>query len=276
MTLLIDGIIADGLIGCYTYERGMTQPVEVSLKLSINKPDYADDITSTVDYSELCDYVKNLITLNHYHLVENLARQIAANLLKTYPLIDQIEVNVSKPNINNKKARRISCTYAEQRQHKIALALGSNLNNPKQQLISAIEFLAEFVTNIKIAPFYKSTPSGYSQQDDFYNTCISGYVTVSPQQLLINIKKIEKMMGKMEQFTNGPRVIDIDIILYDDLNYQEMFINIPHPRMHERDFVIIPLAQIEAEWVHPQLNKKIRQLQEELKQDQQFILHKLD
>lgn len=275
MYLNIDGIITDALIGCYSYERGMLQPVEVSLKLHISKPDYADGIESTVDYSEVCDYVKSIIAANHFHLVENLAKQLAHQLLLNYQLVNKVEVAVSKPLVNGVKAKRISCHYIQQRKFKIALALGSNMNNPRQQLINAIELLGEFVADIKIASFYRTKPQGYSEQEDFYNTCISGFTSYTPQELLINTKKIEKLLGKKEEFTNGPRIIDIDIVLFETEVYHKLFLTIPHPRMHERDFVITPLAEIEPDWLHPKLGLSIKEIKNNLVNTKNFIIEKI-
>jgi dihydroneopterin aldolase/2-amino-4-hydroxy-6-hydroxymethyldihydropteridine diphosphokinase len=275
MYLNIDGITADALIGCYSYERGMLQPVEVSLKLYISKPDYADGIESTVDYSEVCDYVKSVIAANHFHLVENLAKQLAHQLLLNYPLLNKVEITVSKPLVNGVKAKHISCHFTQKRKFKVALALGSNMNNPRQQLINAIELLGEFIDDIKIASFYRSKPQGYSKQEDFYNTCISGYTSCTPQELLINTKKVEKLLGKKEEFINGPRIIDIDIALYESKIYNNLFLAIPHPRMYERDFVITPLAEIEPDWLHPKLNISIKEIKNSLANSENFIIEQI-
>lgn len=276
MIIDVNGINLDIKIGCYSYERLGTQPVEIDLKLSLGSWSCRDELGNTVDYAALCDFVKNIVKDKAFYLIESLAKFIADKLLEEYILIKSVHVSIGKPNIYGEKANQIKVNYFQPRLYKVALALGSNLNNPRQQLISAIEFLSEFVTDINCAPIYKSSPYGFSEQNDFYNTCISGYTKLEPQQLLTTIKTIEKHMGKLEQFDNGPRVIDLDIILFDNIIYDKLFLQIPHIDMHNRDFVLKPLVDIEPDWIHPKYKETVNSLYKKLPISEQFILQVAD
>ncbi|MCC2645050.1 MAG: folK, partial [Burkholderiales bacterium] len=108
-------------------------------------------------------------------------------------------------------------------------------------------------------------PVGYTPQNDFINTALTGYVSIRPEELLGKIKTIEKLMGKNEVFTNGPRCIDIDLILFDNLIYTHNFLTVPHKSMHLRDFVLKPLYDIDPSWLHPKYNKTIAELLAQLK-----------
>lgn len=256
----IDGIICHSLIGCCEDERINRQDLDISLQLELGSVSTNDDLSKTVDYWELCTFVKNYVESTEYYLLETLVEQIADVILDKYALVKAVAVSICKLSLNNQKSRTIKCHHHKERVYKVALALGSNMNNPKQQVISAIEMLAEFIADMKVAPIYRSMPYGYSEQDDFYNTCISGYTQLEPSELLIKIKKLEKQQGKYEQFENGPRIIDIDIIFFADQVVQEGWLNIPHQAMQERDFVLLPLSDIEPDWVHPSIGQTVQEL----------------
>lgn len=259
-TLEISSIFCNSLIGCNDDERLGAQELEIDLLIELGDINTTDNLAQTVDYWEICDFVKDFVSKTEYYLLETLSEQIAQTLIDKYELIKVITVSVCKPSLNNQKSRYIKCHYKIERRYKVALALGSNMNNPRQQIISATELLAEFVSDIKVAPIYKSSPYGYLHQDDFYNTCISGYTILSPDELLIQIKKLEKLQGKSEQFINGPRIIDIDIIFYSNIIFNKGWLNIPHHAMHERDFVLLPLSKIEPEWQHPKYDLSVSEL----------------
>lgn len=275
MQLVIDKIECAAVIGCYDYERNEKQPVLVSLIMDLLENPCDDDIAGTVDYAEICDFIQQQVATSNFQLLESLAVFIADIVIRKYHLVAKISVALNKPHINGQKAHHIECRHTTFRTYKVALALGSNMNNPSQQLITAIELLSEFVLDIKVAPFYKSAPHGFEHQEDFFNTCISGNTRFTPQELLVAIKKLEKLMGKSEKFTNGPRVIDIDIIFFEESVYNKLFLQIPHARMAQRDFVLRPLAEIEPNWRHPELKQTVSELLAQLPADNQYILERV-
>lgn len=160
--------------------------------------------------------------------------------------------------------------------HKVYLALGSNMGERQKNIFRAIELLREKVSQIKIGGIYETTPFGYTDQGDFLNTAIRGEASLSPQELLDFVKVVEKQIGRIDRFRWGPREIDIDIIFYDDIVIQNNRLEIPHPRAHERDFVLRPLADIDSDFRHPNLKKTIGNLLEELTIDERSVIKKLD
>lgn len=159
--------------------------------------------------------------------------------------------------------------------HTVSLAMGSNLGNKKAYILHAIELLKEKVTIVSIAPLYESKPVGYTRQDNFCNTALQAKTDLSPKNLLVFIKKIEKKLGRKKRFVNGPREIDIDIIFYDDMVIQTADLTIPHPRMHERDFVLKPLSDIALQTIHPLFNKTVLELLHLLPEKEKYILASL-
>ncbi len=144
--------------------------------------------------------------------------------------------------------------------HKVFLALGTNLGDREGYLNQAIELIQETLQDVRIAPFIETKPVGVTDQPDFLNTVLVGYTELEPLDLLDFIKGIEKKVGRQVTYRWGPREIDIDIIFYDDLILKTEILEIPHPRMHERNFVLEPLMKLEPNLVHPVLKKTIQEL----------------
>ncbi len=159
--------------------------------------------------------------------------------------------------------------------HKVILALGSNVGNKQENISKAVDSLHILLEDIHVANLYRSHAVGFTEQDDFINTAVRGYTNLSPQELLERIKKLEKKLGRKKRFRWGPREIDIDIIFYDDQIIQTELLELPHPRMHERDFVLQPLTDLQPQLLHPVLNKTVQTLLEELPPESHSIVEKL-
>ena len=144
--------------------------------------------------------------------------------------------------------------------HTIFLGLGSNVGGKKKNLEKAIEKLREKISEIKTSKFYKTEPWGYKNQEEFLNAAVMGNTSLSPIEVLEFVKDIEKNVGRIERFKWGPREIDIDILFYDDLVYKDADLEIPHPGLHERDFVLKPLMDLDPDFIHPVLKKTTRHI----------------
>ncbi len=140
------------------------------------------------------------------------------------------------------------------------LGLGSNLGDRQRNLEKAIELLAQQVRIEQVSPFYETEPVGYLAQPRFLNAVCQVNTSLSPEELLITVKEIEANLGRVTSFPNAPRPIDIDILLYDDQIINLPQLTIPHPRLEERAFVLVPLAELAPELVHPVSHHKVREL----------------
>ncbi|WP_411842985.1 2-amino-4-hydroxy-6-hydroxymethyldihydropteridine diphosphokinase [Salinicoccus sp. HZC-1] len=146
------------------------------------------------------------------------------------------------------------------------LGLGSNLGNRRENLESAIRRLGEQVEiNVtKRSSLYDTEPYGKTDQPDFMNMCVEIETRISPLDLLESVLSIEHELGRVRKEVWGPRTIDIDILLYEDLELSLDDLSIPHTQMHKRAFVLDPLSEIAGDAVHPGFNKTIETLRKEL------------
>jgi 2-amino-4-hydroxy-6-hydroxymethyldihydropteridine diphosphokinase len=145
-------------------------------------------------------------------------------------------------------------------EHIVYLALGSNVGNRAAHLKAAMAALPPQMEVKAKSQVYETPPWGYANQEKFLNQVIMVKTYLSPEMLIKHLKRLEVALGREATFQNGPRVIDIDILFYDDLVYESPTLVIPHPRLHERGFVLMPLMDIAPDLVHPVKQQSIRQL----------------
>jgi 2-amino-4-hydroxy-6-hydroxymethyldihydropteridine diphosphokinase len=143
-----------------------------------------------------------------------------------------------------------------------AIALGSNLGNREENLKLAIEHLRTLGTVKKISSFHDTAPIGYLDQPQFLNAAALLETNLPPIELMRSLLAIEKKMGRDRTTTiaKGPRLIDLDLLLVGDQILETKELTLPHPAMHERAFVLAPLAEIAAAMIHPWLKLSIAEL----------------
>jgi len=132
--------------------------------------------------------------------------------------------------------------------HKVYLGLGSNIGNRKRNMREAVEYMESMVGTVtRQSALYETEPWGFESPNLFINMCVCVETPLAPRQLLEATQEIEKRMGRVGKSVNHEyqdRIIDIDILLYDDMTVDEPDLKIPHPLMKERDFVMTPLNEI--------------------------------
>ncbi|MEJ2706604.1 MAG: 2-amino-4-hydroxy-6-hydroxymethyldihydropteridine diphosphokinase [Anaerolineales bacterium] len=146
----------------------------------------------------------------------------------------------------------------------IFIALGTNMGDRQANLQAAIHAMRPAVTILDRSPVYETPPWGYEQQPEFLNQVVKGYTELPPLDLLTFLKDIERQMGRQKTIRYGPRLIDLDILLYDDLVMDNPKLVIPHPRLAERAFVLVPLADLAPDLRHPVLGQTIKALKEQV------------
>ena len=155
--------------------------------------------------------------------------------------------------------------YAYAKPRRSAVALGSNIGDSQAILEAAIETLVQTPGILLEArsSWYQTKAVG-PQQPDYLNGCVTLQVEMLPQQLLEALLGIEQQFGRVRQERWGPRTLDLDLLLYDDLIVDTSNLQIPHPRMRDRAFVLVPLAEIASDWVEPVSGCVIKELLKEV------------
>lgn len=146
---------------------------------------------------------------------------------------------------------------------RVYLALGSNMGNRQENLDWALDLLSQRVRRGKVSPVYETEPVGSINQPRFLNMVCEAYTRLEPTQLLALAKGIETKLGRTGKSSES-RPIDIDILFYGDQVIDTPELVIPHPRLHQRAFVLIPLAEIAPELVHPVMGKTVMELKKTL------------
>jgi len=144
--------------------------------------------------------------------------------------------------------------------HTTYIALGTNLGERLENLRAAIKAMAPDVTVLAKSHVYETPPWGVEDQPAFLNMVVKAETGMEPDELLTYLKQLESGLGREKSVRWGPRLIDLDILFYDDLVIDTPPLVIPHPRLHERAFVLVPLADVAAEAVHPVLGEFIWEL----------------
>jgi 2-amino-4-hydroxy-6-hydroxymethyldihydropteridine diphosphokinase len=144
------------------------------------------------------------------------------------------------------------------------VGLGSNLDNPREQVLRALRALDNLPHTRVLArsSFYRSAPVGYLEQPDFINAVAQLETALSPRALLDVLLALEQECGRTREFINSPRTLDLDVLLYDELRHHEHGLTIPHPQMHLRAFVLRPLLEIAPDCVIPGIGAAATALQQ--------------
>jgi 2-amino-4-hydroxy-6-hydroxymethyldihydropteridine diphosphokinase len=143
---------------------------------------------------------------------------------------------------------------------RVYLALGCNLGDRTATLERAVRSLAPSVTLDSYSRVYQSAPAYVTDQPAFYNAVVGGVTALAPLALLRELKHLETELGRVPSKRNGPRAIDLDILFYGSDSCDSSELTIPHPRILERTFVLVPLVEIAPDLIHPTAGKTLREL----------------
>lgn len=225
-----------------------------------------DCLDHSVNYGEVSGFITHYMKENTYKLIEAVAEHLAEALLRRFPLLCGVTLEIKKPWAPVGLPLETVSVKITRFWHTAYLGLGSNMGDKKGYLDQAVKSLnaAEGCRVEKVSSYIVTKPYGGVEQDDFLNACLILKTILSPHELLETLHEIEKDAHRERILHWGPRTLDLDILMYDNEILETDDLIIPHVEMHLRDFVLKPLQEIAPNKRHPVFQKTITQLVNEL------------
>ena len=250
--------------GVFQEEKTLGQKfiLDLELTLSLEEAGKTGDLTKSVHYGELCHGIEKEFTKVSYDLIETAAEKVAEYTLVNYPMVQGVKVTLKKPWAPIGRHLDYAAVEITRERHFAYITLGSNMGNREENFKNAIKKIEEVngVKISKVSSFIVTEPWGNEDQEEFLNGAIKVETYLTPRELMSELLRIEHELGRVREIKWGPRIIDLDIVLYDDIVSNDEFVILPHPLMHLRDFVLKPLNEIAPYALHPLKNKRIFEL----------------
>ncbi len=200
-----------------------------------------------------------------FDLIEAAAESIAEFVLSSFNLVHGVKVNIKKPWAPIGKPLDFAGVEITRFWHIAYVGIGSNMGNREENIQNAIKKIGTVAaTVIKVSKIYETKPVGYSEQGDFLNCVVEIQTLIKPEELLLELLNIEEELKRKRTIKWGPRTIDLDVLLFDDEILSNENLIVPHPKMHERLFVLQPLCDLAPYKLHPILRRRIIDLKEKL------------
>lgn len=239
--------------------------VSITMDTDFSVASATDGLENTVNYGQVAKDVTDFMKNNTYKLIEACARELAYSLILTYEMVSKITVEIKKPWAPIGFSLDTVSVRTTVKWHEAYLALGSNIGNKEENIDTAIINIDNdrLTKVVKKSDMVETKPYGYENQDNFLNGAIKVKTLRNPYELLQLANETENKLYRERTIHWGPRTIDVDIILYDDIVMDEERLTIPHRQMHLRDFVLVPLMQIGSGAVNKVFNKTVAQLLKE-------------
>ncbi|NLL30791.1 MAG: 2-amino-4-hydroxy-6-hydroxymethyldihydropteridine diphosphokinase [Clostridiales bacterium] len=253
--------------GVFKEEKTLGQKFILSLELDLDLREASkyNDLSKSVHYGELCHEIEREFQKESYDLIETAAEKIAEYVLFNYDLVKGIKVLLKKPWAPIGRHLNYAAVEIERKWNTAYISIGSNIGDKDNNIKTAIDKIKENkeIKVTKISTIIETEPWGYKEQDTFKNAAIEIKTILSPKELMIVLLNIEKDMKRERIIKWGPRIIDLDIILYENIITTDEYVTIPHPRMEERLFVLEPLNEIAPNAINPLSRKRISKILEE-------------
>lgn len=256
--IVVSGISGFGRHGVFEHERrdGQQFVADVDLEVSTLAAARSDDLADTVDYGTIATAVHAVIVGEPVDLIETLAERIASACLHNQA-VRSVQVTVHKPGAPIRTPFTDVRVRITRTRTAFALGLGSNLGESSATLQSAVDSLAAVpgVFVQAVSPVYRTAPVGGPPQPDFLNAVVVGETALAPPDLLACIQRIESTHHRERTVHWGPRTLDIDLLTFGQETVDTSELQVPHPRAHERGFVLVPWNDVTPDAVVPGLGR---------------------
>ena len=255
--------------GVFPEENVLGQKFIVSaiLYTSTRKAGQTDDLTKSIHYGEVSHFIRRFLEEHTYKLLETVAEKLAEELLLQTERLEKVRLEIKKPWAPIGLPLETVSVEIERSWHTAYIALGSNMGDKKAHLDMGVEGLRQTrgCQVLAVSDYLTTEPYGMVEQDEFLNGAMKLRTLLTPHELLERLHEIEKEAKRERVIHWGPRTLDLDILLYDDLVMDEEELHIPHIEMYKRDFVLEPLCQIAPYVRHPVYQRTAQELLELLK-----------
>lgn len=254
--------------GVFPFEREQGQEFVVSAVLyaDTHPAGITDDLDRSTSYAEVCGFLEEFLTQNTYSLLEAAAEQACRGLLLRFPLVREVELELQKPNAPIELDFGTVGVRIRRGWHRAYIALGSNLGDKEGYLRGALDGLRadQMIRLGRVSTLIETKPYGGVEQEDFLNGACEIETLYTPEELLDALHGLESQAGRERKIVWGPRTLDLDILLYDNIIMYTERLTIPHADMANRDFVLRPMAEIAPYLEHPVCHKTMQRMWKEL------------
>lgn len=234
-------------------EKGQLFYINAVLYGDLRQAGKRDDLKLSTDYGSVCLFLKEQLTNNMCDLIEAAAEKAAEALLLHYPLVKAVSLELRKPQAPIPLPFESVSVKIYRSWHRAYVALGSNMGDSRAYIDGALKGLAEdsLIKDLSVSDMITTKPYGGVEQADFLNGVVRLDTLYTPHELLARLHELEQEAGRERKLRWGPRTLDLDIIFYDKLVYEDENLIIPHVDMQNRDFVLKPMAQLAPFFRHP-------------------------
>ena len=241
--------------------------ISAHIYLDTRKAGSTDDINDSVDYSQICHLIKTIMENNTFKLIETAAEKLSHDILMQYSRISRVVLEVKKPWAPILLPLEYVSVTVDRKWSKVYLSLGSNMGDREKYIMDAIEFIRndENCRGVKSSSLIETEPYGNTDQDKFLNCCVELETLYTPHRLHKLTSQAEENAGRERTVHWGPRTLDVDIILFDDIMFHDETLTIPHIDMANREFVLAPLCELDPYAFDPATGKTASAMLAELK-----------
>lgn len=267
--LIIKNLELFGFHGVNAEEKVMGQKfiIDAKITLDLSEAGDLDSLDTAINYAKLCHELQDEFRSTKHNLIEKAATVLCEYILHNYPMVLEVDLTIKKPWAPIHLPIDYPAVRLIRQWHFAYVAVGSNMGNKQDNIDHAMSLINQSTHSsiIKKSTLIETEPFGYTDQDTFLNGTFLIKTLLTPVKLIRFLQSIEHELKRERLIKWGPRTLDLDVIYYDELVSNHDEIVIPHPRMHERLFVLEPLNEIAPNALHPLLKKRTFELIDELK-----------